>query len=239
MRKFFSRLLLLVLLGSMAYGTYYVYENTSILRIQSIEYNQNDNIDLYEIQRYSKVELGTSFFLVKPRDVEINLMTHPYIESVEVQKKFPHTLKLDIVYREHYFNIVYSDIILSLDHSLHVLKVLDEPLDGYTVEGFAFDSFSTGQTIKVQKKYLLDNIVLLIQLLKTSHIEEIPVISYDHDGILLRFGELKARFGNGTEIESKFNDFINIYEALKSEDIITGTIDVSSEGLPVYRPFGE
>ena len=239
MKKFFGRLLLLILLCSMVYGAYYVYENTEILRIQNIEYNLNENIDLYEIQRYSKVELGTSFFLVKPRDVETNLMTHPYIESVNVQKKFPHTLKLDIVYREHYFNIIYSDIILSLDDSLHVLKVLDEPLDGYTVEGFAFDSFSTGQTIKVQKKYLLENIVLLIQLLKTSHIEEIPVITYEHDGILLRFGELKVRFGNGTEIESKFNDFINIYEALKSEDIITGTIDVSSEGLPVYRPFGE
>lgn len=239
MKKFFSRLLLLILLGSMVYGAYYVYENTEILRIQTIEYNLNENIDLYEIQRYSKVELGTSFFLVKPRDVETNLMAHPYIESVKVQKKFPHTLNLDIVYREHYFNIVYSDIILSLDDSLHVLKVLDEPFDGYTVEGFAFDSFSTGQTIKVQKKYLLENIVLLIQLLKTSHIEEIPVITYENDGILLRFGELKVRFGNGTEIESKFNDFINIYEALKTEDIITGTIDVSSEGLPVYRPFGE
>ncbi len=239
MKKFLKRLMLLILLGALVYGAYYVYGNTEILRIQEIEYNLNDNIDLYEIQRYSKVELGTSYFMVKPREVKTQLETHPYIESVKVEKKFPHTLKLDIVYREHYFNIVYSDIILSLDDSLHVLKVLDEPMDGYTVEGFAFDSFSTGQTIIVQKKYLLENIVLLIQLLKKSHIEEIPIISYEHDGIMLRFGELKVRFGNGSEIESKFNDFINIYEALKSEDIITGTIDVSSAGLPVYRPFGE
>lgn len=239
MKKFFKRLILMILFGLLAYGTYYVYENTEILRIQKIEYNLNDNIDLYEIQRFSRVEIGTSYFMVKPRDVETQLKTHPYIESVKVEKKFPHTLKLDIVYREHYFNIIYSDIILSLDDTLHVLKVLDEPMGGYTVEGFAFESFSTGQTIIVQKKYLLENIVLLIQLLEKSHIEEIPVISYEHNGIMLRFGELKARFGNGSEIEGKFNDFINIYEALKSEDIITGTIDVSSEGLPVYRPFGE
>lgn len=239
MKKFFKRLMLLVLVASMVYGAYYVYENTEILRIQKIEYNLNDNIDLYEIQRYSGVELGTSYFMVNPLDVSTRLKTHPYVKTVKVEKKFPHTMKLEIVYREHYFNIVYSDIILSLDDSLYVLKVLDEPMEGYTVEGFAFDSFSTGQTINVEKKYLLENIVLLIQLLKKSHIENIPSITYERDSIVLRFGELKARFGNGTEIEKKFNDFINIYEALKSDDIITGTIDVSSEGLPVYRPFGE
>ncbi len=227
------------LLAALILGGYFLYTETDLFRISSMEFNDHPNMDLYELQRYSGVSLGMPYFSVNTRVASVNLETHPYVKKAMVTKKFPGKLIFDIDYREHAFNVIYSDIILSLDDQLHVLKVLEVPEEGYTVEGFAFDSFSTGELIQVSRRYLLENIVLLIQLFEKSHIELTPEIFYEDEGISVRLNEIKVKFGNGENIESKFNDFISIYDHLISEEITTGIIDVSSDGLPVYKPFGE
>lgn len=227
------------LLVAIIFGGYLLYTETDLFRISTIEFNENTNMDLYEVQRYSGVTLGMPYFTVNPRVASVNLESHPYVKMVKAHKSFPGKLIFEIEYREHAFNVIYSDIILSLDEQLHVLKVLDEPEEGYTVEGFAFDSFSTGELIQVSRRYLLENIVLLIQLFEKSHVELIPDIFYEDEGIAVRLNEIKVKFGNGENIEDKFNDFISIYDYLEGEEITTGIIDVSSDGLPVYKPFGE
>lgn len=229
---------LLIFIG-LIYGGVYLYFNTNLLRIQTIVFNENEHVDLYDVQRYSGVSVGTPYFEVDTNRAAEQLATHPYIKSAVATKKFPNTLTFNITYRVHYFNIRYSDIVLSLDDQLHVLEVLATENDGYTVEGFAFDSFSTGKVIDVSQLYILENIVDLIELLEKSKLQPDTLIKFESRNIVLTFDSLHVKFGIGDNIEDKFNNFINIYEALKADGITSGVIDVSTNGLPVYRPFGE
>lgn len=220
-------------------GGLYLYFNTDLLRIQTIEFNENEYLDLYDVERYSGVSIGTPYFEV---DVEIaakQLMQHPYVKYATAEKAFPQTVYFDVTYRRHFFNIRYSDIVLSLDEQLHVLEVLAVENEGYTVEGFAFDSFSAGRIIDVPQLYILENIVNLLRMIDQSHLEPNTLIIFEDRNIVLTVDELKVEFGVGENIETKFNAFVNIYEALKSDGITTGIIDVSSDGLPVYKPFGD
>ena len=79
----------------------------------------------------------------------------------------------------------------------------------------------------------------LISLLEQSEVKPNTLIRFEDRNITLDMDSIKVKFGVGENIEGKFNDFVNIYETLKSDGVVTGVIDVSTDGLPVYRPFGE
>lgn len=239
MRRKIRKVLLVVgLLGIIASGIY-LYFNTDIFRITNIAFNENPNIDLYDVQRYSGVKLGTPYFEVNAHETARALMRHPYVKNAVVEKQFPNKIQFFIEYRTHYFNIRYSDIVLSMDDQMYVLEVLAKENDGFTVEGFAFDSFSTGKIIDISQLYVLENIVHLINLINQSEIEPDSVITFEARSIILKVDGIRVKFGIGENIAEKFNAFASIYEALKMDGINTGLIDVSTEGFPVYRPFGE
>lgn len=237
--KWLKRIFFLLLIVGVAYGGYFVYFETSLLNIQTITYTEHTHMNESVIYAYTGYKVGDSYFSIRTQHAKERIETHPYVLSAEVAKHFPSSIAFNMTYRVHKFNLSYSDIVLSLDETLNVLSVLDQQVAGYTVEGFSFDSFSTGQLINVQRRYVLENIVLLIELLEKSHIQADPTIEYLDDSILIKVEGIRVRFGNGDQIEKKFNAFVSIFEALKTEGIASGTIDVSTDGLPVYRPFGE
>ena len=239
LKTFFKRLFLFLVLTGLIAGCVYIYFYTDLIHITQIKFNKNEHVDLYDIQRYSGVSMGTFYFEVNEKDAAEKLLSHPYIKTVKAVKKFPNTLTFDIEYREHYFNIRYSDMVLSLDNQLHVLEVLAVENEGVTVEGFAFDSFSTGSVIDVHQLYVLENIVNLIDLIKQSQLNISTLIEFKSRNIVIKIDEISVEFGVGDHIVDKFNAFANIYETLKAQGITTGVIDVSTDGLPVYRPFGE
>ena len=239
MKRVIKRIFLTLFILGIIAGGFYLYFNTDILRIQTIEFNGNEYLDLYDVERYSGVSIGTPYFEVDVERAAKNLMKHPYVKYATAEKSFPQSIYFDVTYRRHFFNIRYSDIVLSLDEQLHVLEVLAVENEGFTVEGFAFDSFSAGRVIDVSQLYILENIVNLLKMVEQSHIEPNALIVFKERNIILTVDDLKIHFGVGENIEVKFNAFVNIYEALKSDGITTGIIDVSSDGLPVYKPFGD
>lgn len=239
MKKVLKRIFVFLVLVGMIAGGVYLYFETDLLRISHVTFNENEHLDLYDVQRYSGVSIGTPYFEVDPAEAAKALMAHPYVKYATAQKRFPNTVAFDVTYRTHFFNIRYSEIVLSLDEQLHVLEVLASENEGYTVEGFAFDSFSTGNLIDVDQIYILDNIVRLIKLLEQTEIVPADDIHFVERNIQLTVDDIKVKFGVGENIEEKFNAFVSIYNALKGDGITTGVIDVSSDGLPVYRPFGE
>jgi len=228
----------LIIIGLGA-GAYYLIFETDIFRLKTINYNAHEAMDIFDLERYSGVHYGDLLFEVDLEKAKKSLETHPYVRSVIMTKQYPSTLNMEITYRRHFMNIKYSDIILSLDNALQVLKVIDEEIEGYTVEGMPFNAFSTGKTIEVDAFYVLENIVQLIDLLNQTELTVDSTIHYKDNNVSIYCGAMRIDFGDADHIASRFNKFINIYEALTVDEIKTGIIDVSSDGLPVYRPFGE
>lgn len=239
MLKFLKKLFLLAFIAGLAYGGYWVYTQTNLFKITTIEFTNHPTMDLKQISQYTGLEKGDFYLAINSSRLEEKIKNHPFVKTVSVKKIFPNKVTFTMTYRTHAFSLYYSDIVLSLDESLTVLSVLDEPKEGYVVEGFSFDSFSVGTTVKVSQKYVLQNIVLLIDLLNQSQLNANTIIVFNNDHIVIRIGEIKGYFGLGENIDKRFNDFLSIYETLLEQKIERGVIDVSSDGLPVFRPFGE
>lgn len=212
-----------------------------IFKINSISYNLSVNINEDEIFKYSGLIKGdTNLLLLDVDDFNNNLKNHPYVKSISTRKKYPNKLELDIVYKEPYAIVKYSDLYIAIDKDLYVLSVDSAKADGFLIDGFTLESFVIGKEIEVESKLILRESLKLIELLEKSHIQFRPIIVLVDSGIEIQLNDYyRVRFGRADGIERKFNDFVDIYENLQSKNIKSGIIDVSNDGLPLFRPFGD
>jgi cell division protein FtsQ len=232
-----SRIILGVLAGIIV--LYLVVFHTPLFIVDTLAYNQNMNITNKEIMTYGEI-VDTNIFFVNTDAVEKKLLSHPYIKSAAVKKKLPDTLEIDFDYRDEFVAVVYSGIYLTTDDQLNVLKAEESIGDIFLIEGFNVKSFNIGEQIKVKDFHVLQHSIELIHLLMKSHIEAKPILKYVDGSIELELNsDYRVKFGDGTNIERKFNNFVDIYDDLNSKQAMSGVIDVSNEGLPSYRPFGE
>jgi len=214
---------------------------TPIFKIDSVSYNLSVNISENDIFKYGAVVKGeANLILLDTSDVAINLKNHPYVKSATVTKKYPNKLDVNIVYKEPYAIVKYSDLYITVDENLYVLSVDSGKAEGFLIDGFVLESFVIGKEIEVESKHILRESLKLIELLEKSHIQFRPIIVFVDDGIEIQLNDYyRVRFGRADGIERKFNDFVDIYENLQSKDIKSGIIDVSNDGLPLFKPFGD
>lgn len=224
-------------LGLLVFGLVF---HTSLFIVDTLEYNQSMNISNSEIMSYSGLDKGVNYFFVNTDSVAAKLKNHPYVKDVTVEKKLPDILHLTFNYRREFVAIVYSGLYLTTDDQLNVLKAEESIGDTFLIEGFNVKSFNIGEQIRVKDFHVLQHSIELIHLLEKSHIEAKPILNYTDGSIELELNsDYKVKFGDGSNIERKFNNFVDIYDDLNTKQAISGVIDVSNEGLPSYRPFGE
>lgn len=212
---------------------------TPVFVIEKFNYPPSVHFSDSDVFYYGDLGKRPVYFSVMPRHVEKGLLNHPYVKSARVTKKLPDTLVLDIEYREELAAIGYSGLYVTIDETTTVLKVEESVGDIFLIDGFEFHSFHIGKPIQVEKRQILMRTIELISLLQNSHIESKPYIRYDNGIELLINDGYRVLFGKGEDIERKFNNFADIYEKLSEKGVNSGTIDVSHDGLPIYRPFGQ
>ncbi len=65
------------------------------------------------------------------------------------------------------------------------------------------------------------------------------ILSVDDNSILFHVDGMVVNFGLGENQEERFNSFVVIYRDLKNKEVDFGTIDISTDGHPVYKPFDD
>lgn len=213
---------------------------SDIFRITKYEFNSSKTIhmDVETLLDYSGVKDRTLYSDISVEKIRDNMLKHPFVRDVQVEKNFPNTLIYNIKYREHLLTLRHLDIDLSLDEDMVVLKSFKSKV-GFVVEGLPFQSFAAGEVIDIDKLYILENIVDLVKLFKMTDVQPDPVIIYKNNAIYFNIDMLNINFGFGENAETKFNDFLAIYRDLSKKGVSSGLINVSTDGLPVYKPFGD
>lgn len=214
---------------------------TSFFRLKTVVYTPNPYITESILLEHMNVQKEKDFvFLMSEHALEQRLLSHPFIEKAEVTKLFPSGLELKLTYRTPFFSIYNSGFYILLDDSLRVLGVEDVIPDAVGVLGFRFKEFKIGQKIKVDDQYILERTVDLVKLMKKSHLVFADMIEYKEGSIVIKTEDgIQGNFGEVENVERRFNHFVVIYENLREKGTSAGLIDVSTEGLPTFKPFGD
>ncbi|MEA3422855.1 MAG: FtsQ-type POTRA domain-containing protein [Bacillota bacterium] len=234
MKKVIFITIFLMILGS---GTY-VFFHSDYFHIETIEIFGEDKLSEFEILKYAGVKRKMNLLLLDTNEVKKNLEKHPMIYSATIDKIYPNRLSISYNLREPIFSIYYSNCFISIDKELYALSVDQNEKGLMTVYGLDIENFNLGQKIKAYDESLVEALVLLVKLVKISDLNFIPSIHVENGDIfLIIYKDFIINFGNGDNIENRFNAFYNIYIDLNESDVSQGIIDVSTDGLPIYKPF--
>jgi len=237
-RHLFRNFIILVLLGLFGYLGYYVYNESDVFIIKNVDIMGNIMISESEIENFIMGD-NLHYFKSNQYDLKEKIEGYPKIKDCAITKVFPDGLSIVITERLPVAAVFYSEQYLLVDEDLYVVEVTDNPRSFYVISGYSFDDFNVGHQIKDDHRYILNNAIDLALLSMYSELEntEINIIGKKIEVTLS--DTLKAKFGDGENIESRFSSMIEVYFEISKNSNPSGVIDVSHDGLPVFQPFEE
>ena len=235
MKKVIILIVVLMLLGS---ATYVVLES-SYFHIKEIDIFGDSSISEYEILQYAKIKRNMNLLMLDVDISTINLEKHPMIKSAAIKKIYPTQVEIEYELREPIIAVYYSNSFIILDEDLTAIMVNQNEKGLLSIYGLNIENFNLGKKIDVVESNLILASIDIVKLINISNLNFIPSINIINNNIILNIHkDFNVNFGDGKNIEEKYNAFFNIYKELNKQEVNNGVIDVSIDGLPTFRPFG-
>lgn len=211
-----------------------------IFVVREIEVTGNSTISAAEIAGLSGIRLGASIFSVEKSEIERNISADQYVELVDVDRKLPDTIVLEVRERTACAAVNCAGVILVIDDEGRILErrehVPDDPeiivVSGMDVSVGAqskkIESGVSGQTERMCR--LLTAIrdaqaQTLVSELNLSDPDNLYLIS--HSGI-------QVLLGDENQIENKLVWMQTVLERLTESGKMRGVLDVSSGKNAAY-----
>lgn len=128
--------ILLAFMVSIGVAGYILVEKTDFFSIKTVDVSGNEKLKKDRVLLYSGIAIGDSILELNEEEILLNLKSEPYIESVNIEKKYPNRIVLDIVEKKDVL-VVAGEKKVYIDRNGTVLSVSDSlksyyvpPVDG-------------------------------------------------------------------------------------------------------------
>lgn len=235
MKKWLLAGLVLMMMGS----GFFVFMESDYFKIDIIQIEGDPKVTEYEVLEYAHLDRSTNLLMVDPGEAASALEEHPWIREASIDKHYPDEVLIRYEIRQPLLSVEYAGSYILVDQELCAVEVARDPGGLLTVYGMHIENFNLGQTLSIHEEDLMDATVDLVRLLELSDLMFIPSLKVVGNRLTLRISDDYAvDFGDGQNIETRFNAFYTIYRELEADGVGHGVIDVSTDGLPTYKPFG-
>lgn len=205
--------------------------------IKNIEISGNRNISSKEIVDLSGLFKGNNIFYINVRNGENNILSNPYISEVQIKRKLPATVQINIKEREALFYNTKDNKYFIVDKNGVVLQKKDDIKGMHLVklDGFDYDKSEIGKVLKNDDKSKIDIVTNLGDIILNSK-NTIGITYIDLSStidIKIYFGDMCVKLGRSDNLDKKVNEALNIINS-KGLKGAKGYIDVSFDGNPVF-----
>ncbi|AOT68459.1 cell division protein FtsQ/DivIB [Geosporobacter ferrireducens] len=210
---------------------------TDLFCIKTVEVSGNVLLSQEEIIHASGITLGNQIYKEKIKNVEIGLTQHPYIKFVEVKRKLPNKILIQIEERTEAAAIPFMGAYVFIDENGMILKSELDSGNLKIIQGLEFDHFMEGEPLEVKDPEKLRKALEIVKYIDRMEISIKNIdVSQSKNYVIRLTDTLICRVGEGNNIDYKLRALEKILLDLKSKDITRGVIDISYDGNPTYRP---
>ncbi len=205
--------------------------------IKTIQVTGNKNISSEKIVELSKIYKGNNIFYVNTNNSKTSILSNPYIYAVEINKKLPDSVKINVKEREAVFYNVIDKKYFVVDKNGIVLQKRDDIKDMKLVklDGFDYAKCEIGKSLANDDKRKIDALTSLADVILNSKIA-VGIVSIDVSNsidIKAYYGDVYIKLGSADNIDKKINKALNILNRKELKGA-KGYIDVSFDGNPVF-----
>lgn len=190
------------------------------------------------VSRITGITEGARLYNALTPLAKLRLKKNAAVSDVSVSVRFDRSVDISVEYVKPIAAVYSNGNFLLVDNELNILGIGNNTKGIVGVYGFDVKSANVGEKIQCDDMYELVNSIELVLFLDISKFEYTPRISFEERGIRLYLQDFYyAEFGNGDNMEEKFNNFINIYYELAKKNVNKGIINISNDADPTYSPF--
>lgn len=232
---------LAAVLGVVLGAGYLTVFRTDWFLIKGFEVQANEDRRPWIEENFKQYYGSRNIFLVSLEEGADSLRADPSVRSADIRRKLPGTLVYRIEYRIAVAAFEFEDLYLMVDRDGYLVSTSGERPTGIpVVTGLKMDSFVTGKPVDTAQKQQLKALLDLVTLLDTASLQkEAAMVIEEQTALVTLKSGISGRFWYRGSMEESFNRFMTVYNDQIKKGVASGLIDVSSEGYPVYKPFGE
>lgn len=197
--------------------------------ISSIIVESNNFVSAEEVTVLSEAK-GQNIFLINSKRIEGNTQKNPYVEGIEIRRKFPSTLVIYVKEKQIKGMIKFQNSFINVDSSGKMVQVVNKFPSGELplIEGINAEQYAPGMNLIKDDSIKQE---ALIEILKLGNYKEYNGLIYsinieDTYNITLKTMDgIFIKLGDWTDLENKL---AYTYNVLKSKNIEgkKGTIEV-------------
>ena len=228
----------LILIVLLFIGASYV----PLFNIKSIDVVGNNKISSDKIIELSRINDSINLFKLDKKQVSSSIMQNAYIESVEISRKFPNKVELNVVEREAKYMLQFADSYVYINNQGYMLEISNEKLNIPIIVGFTTDlsNIKAGNRINIDDLKKMNMVIKIYETAKTSGIGEFITkidISNPKNYVLGLDGEGKMVYlGDCTDLNTRIIYLKAILDANKGKSgTIYLNVDLNTEKV-YFRP---
>lgn len=210
-----------------------------VFNIKNINVQGNNKINTEEIESLSKINMNENIFRFSSRQIEENVKENAYIDTVEVKRKIPNTVKIIVIEREAKYQLEYGNAFVYIDGNGNILEISNENANLPIIRGYstAQENIQVGNKLVDEDCNKLLTIEKFLRVAKTNEIYDIMTYidisnAKDYKFELPSKGKV-AYLGDDTNINDKI---LTLKEILTREEGKNGQIFINdSNKMPYFR----
>lgn len=219
-----------------------IYFGYVFFQAEKVEVSGNGKYTDIYITNLANIPDETHMLMLNTEEIKSNIEeAEPYLEVLNIKKKLPQTVLIEVKERQPKALIAYADKFLLADDEGNILEILDELPENRkypVVQGFAVGSVSLGRTIGTDDTFKITVMSEILTALENRQITD-SIYSIDLSDInnikMQTPDNLSIKFGQADKIVDKIKWIDRMLPTLKRDGRTSGVLDVSAGTFATYK----
>lgn len=180
-----------------------------IFNIKEINVSNNEQIKTETIVSLSQLNLGQNIFKFNKNKVNKNIKTNAYIESVEIKRKLPNKVQIQIEERKQEYNVEFLNGYAYINNQGYILQISEEKQALPTIQGISTpdEQIVEGNRLNSEDLEKLEVIIQIMNICKNyeldSKITNIDISTKDEYTLYLEEEKKTIYLGDKSNLSNK------------------------------------
>lgn len=215
----------------------------TIFNISRIQVTGNKQYTVEQIVQLSGVQKGDNLLFLREADVQRRIESDYRLQFSYMEKEFPGSVTIAVREREACSWITYCGITYVMDKKGIILFETEDtgvvPANLSEIKGLMIRNIYTGQKISLVDQKVMDvyeNLFLELRVMTcVENVQEVDLTNPDDIYMKLRDGYV-VRLGDIQNLHAKLRATLLVHSELMSQQMYSGTINVTDPEKPIYTP---
>lgn len=161
--------ILLLIIGGITFALV-----SPIFNIKEIQVTNNNQIATETIVSLSQLQVGQNLFRFSKNKVEKEIKTNPYVESVNIKRKFPNKIEILIEERNRNYNVEFLNGYAYINNQGYILEISEQKLELPVIQGISTEQeqIVEGNRLNTEDLGKLETVIKIMNICKNYELDK-------------------------------------------------------------------